>query len=428
MKKLLFLLSILVFGQVVSAQDLLDIYKSGTVKLVPDTEYAQGNNWGKIFESFSDSMYNKHIGIRKSLVILPDGSAVVSHAYSNYYSLFDPDGRFEKEFGIVRSNGKKFNRTKSIQGVINNNILFTDLDNMGNMLCFDLNGNYKKTLKLNYMSKQMIPLPNNKIAVVGWVIWKTKFRDFVAIVDYETNEQKIIWDHFIDRDKTHETKDVRFQYTYNTKNHGIFSFNTMSPVTSWVGISNPPKIQYIHDKLIVAIPSTGEILIYDINGNQLSKDKTSWSAGFISVEEQKEHQRESIEKIKNYEYKFIESIESDEERRKARESFIIKMEEDLNSISEPIPLPAFSTILKDSDGNLLFFEFPEEDGANKFNVWVYGEKGSFICQSSFICDEYHLEIMPSKMAFHDGYIYSLQVLKESEGIPLRLVRFKVTSN
>jgi len=36
----------------------------------------------------------------------------------------------------------------------------------------------------------VIPLPNKKPAVAGWVIWKTKFRDFVAIKDYESGEGK----------------------------------------------------------------------------------------------------------------------------------------------------------------------------------------------------------------------------------------------
>jgi hypothetical protein len=82
-------------------------------------------------------------------------------------------------------------------------------------------------------------------------------------------------------------------------------------------------------------------------------------------------------------------------------------------------------MIKDSDGNLLFFEMPEEDGANKFNVWVYQNGGKFVCQSSFECDDYDLSITPSKMVFYKGYIYALQTLKDTKEMPLRLVRFKV---
>jgi hypothetical protein len=76
----------------------------------------------------------------------------------------------------------------------------------------------------------------------------------------------------------------------------------------------------------------------------------------------------------------------------------------------------------------LFFDFPEENDANKFNVWVYENGGSFVCQSSFVCDDYELQINPNKLVFHSGYLYGLQHKKNVEGVPLRLVRFKLTMN
>jgi hypothetical protein len=106
---------------------------------------------------------------------------------------------------------------------------------------------------------------------------------------------------------------------------------------------------------------------------------------------------------------------------------IKEMETDLTKISEPIPLPVFSTIIKDYDGNLLFFEYPKETNANKFNVWIYENGGKFSCQSSFVCDDYNLEINPSKMVFSNGYVYGLQLIKKTTGVPLRLVRFKLTN-
>ena len=136
----------------------------------------------------------------------------------------------------------------------------------------------------------------------------------------------------------------------------------------------------------------------------------------------------AIEKYKSMKTWLWGSKRSPEESKLAQETIIKQMEADLDRISEPIPLPYFSTMIKDSYGNILFFEFPEEENANKFNVWIYENDGRFVCQSSFVCDEYNLEINPSKMVFHNGYIYGLQLLKKSDDMPLRLVRFKLTSN
>jgi hypothetical protein len=104
------------------------------------------------------------------------------------------------------------------------------------------------------------------------------------------------------------------------------------------------------------------------------------------------------------------------------------MEDDLKNIKTPITRPSFSTIIKDSDGNVLFFEIPEEKGANVFHVWIYNGGGKFDAKCTFTCDDYDLNISPSKMVFRDGYIYGLQNLKKAEGVLLRLVRFKLTVN
>ena len=426
MKTLLFSLVVAACVMSVSSQGLSDLYKKGTIRLIPDEEYAAGTNWDEVFRTYYDTLYGRPMGNRKSLRIMPDGSVVVNHAYRNYYTKFSPGGEFEKEFGIINSSGRQFEKINSIEGIINNNKFFTGLDNMGNMICFDFNGNYVKTLKLDYMARQMITLPNNKIAVVGWVIWQTKFREFVAIVDYETNDQKIIWDHFTERSCKPDQRTL-FNYRYVFKERGSFSCTTM-PFSRMTGMSSPPQIACLEDRLVIAIPATGEILVYDLEGNLKSTEKIEWGRNYISVEEQREIQQNAIKRYKSFKEPRFASWVSPEENKIALESIIMQMEADLNRISEPLPVPAFSTLIKDSDGNILFFEYPEEENANKFNVWIYGKTGKFVGQSSFVCDDYNLEINPSKMVFHNGYIYSIQLLKEAKGVPLRLVKFQITND
>jgi hypothetical protein len=293
------------------------------------------------------------------------------------------------------------------------------------MVCFDLDGNYEKTLKLDYMARQVVILPDNKIAVVGWVIWSDRFRDFVAIVDYETNEEMILWDQFTDRCATNSHCKL-FNYSYNFKERGSISFTTM-PWQKSTGMTSPPRIAGIGDKLVVTLPPTGDIFVYDTEGNLLSQDKIKWARNYVSVDEQKKIQQNAIERYKNADDHIMADWVTIDESKAARKELVRQMESDLAKISEPIPIPTFSTIIRDSDNNLLFFEFPREENANSFNVWIYDGKGSFVCESSFKCDDYELQISPSKMVFHNGYIYGLQHKKGAAGVPLRLVRFKVKS-
>jgi hypothetical protein len=288
------------------------------------------------------------------------------------------------------------------------------------MICFDFNGDYRKTLKLDYMTRKMIPLPDSKIAVVGWVIWEKKFRDFVAIVNYETNEQKVIWEQFTER--TDDLNDRKlFNYAYQFKSGGAVSYSTM-PFSKTTGIVSSPNLACIGNRLIVAIPTTGEILLYALDGKLISRDAIQWTNNYISVEEQKIIQQKAILQFKSNYQEFFNNAEES----KLAQAYVIKeMEADLDKISDPIHIPFFATIIQDSDGNVLFFEYPKEEKANIFNVWIYDGVGKFVCQSSFICDDYNLEINPSKMVFHKGYIYGLQLAKKSSGVPLRLVRFRL---
>lgn len=423
MKMLIIILTWTLFTLTVSGQKLIDIYKKGSVKLIPDTEYAQGNQWNKVFETYNDSISGKPMGNRKNITLMPDGSIVVDHPYRNFYSLFSPSGKFVKEFGIKNSKGVQLKKINQIGGIVNNNTFYTGLDNMGNMVCFDFSGNYVKTLKLDYMTTQMITLPNNKIAVAGWVIWKEKFREFVSIVNFETNEEKVVWERFTDRCEPGNDCKL-FNYSYTFKKQGMISFNTM-PYANSTGMSSPPIIASTGNQLVVAIPATGEINQFDLNGNKVGSEKVSWSNNFISVEEQKEIQRKAIEKYKSIQNPVFAGWVSPEENEIAIKTIIKNMELDLQKITVPIPIPSISTIIKDSDGNLLFFEYPKEENANKFNVWIMQSGGKFICQSSFVCDDYELKINTSKMTFSNGMIYGLQKLKKADKVPLRLVRFKL---
>lgn len=379
------ILSLVIFIQGLSAQSLSDIYRKGTVKLIADREYGRDNNWEKVFESYYDTIYNRPMGNRKSIVMLPDQSIVVSHEYRNLYSLFGPDGKFVREFSLTGISGKPLKKTNKIKGIIGNHF-FTGLDNLGRMMCFDFEGRYVKTLTLDYMAKDMIPLSDDKIAVVGWAIWKDKFRDFVALVDYQTNEQKIIWDHF---SKPNGSWRPAYDYT-------------------------SPKIAFLDSQLIVALPQNGEIMTFDLEGRLITKDHIEWESRYMSVEEQKKSARKSYE------------ILAKNKPVNLSGEFLKKVNDYIEKIILPFKLPAFLTIIKDSDNNLLFFEIPEKEEANIFHVRTCDAKRQFIAQSSFECEEYNLSITSDKMIFHEGFIYALQVLKNSEGNPLRLVRFKLS--
>ena len=89
---------------------------------------------------------------------------------------------------------------------------------------------------------------------------------------------------------------------------------------------------------------------------------------------------------------------------------------------KPQDLPYYSTIIEDSDGNILFFEYAKEKGDNQFNVYTLNGDGEFVCKSSFVCDKYNLVINQGRLVFKNGYLYGLQELKDKSEIPMRLLQ------
>lgn len=417
------------------SQNLVEIYKNGAVKLVPETNYAQGNDWNQVFRSYYDKMYDTYIGKRKYVTVLSDGSVVVSHSYVDYYTLFDKDGNFVREFSI--STGKNKKLQKPIVGALNDKILYTKSDNMGKIHFVDLQGNVKKIVTVKYSVYDILPLPGDRLLVTGFVVGK-KSRDIVSIVDYNTGDQKVIYSYWWEdgRYSTSSTgEDVPFFYRKKLENGseimvGYHPADAVMPV----GVrqsSIRARIAIVKQKIVVAAPSVNQVITYDLNGIELSRMSIPFGKKEVSVEEQKEILRKQIESTKNNTDPTIipnvsMNVESEEYKKVIKPELVKKMEKDMALITEPVTLPVFTTVIKDSEDNLLFFEIPETKGGNKFNVWVYQDGGNFVCQSSFVCDDYDLVINADRMAFHNGYLYSVQDKKGAKGIPMRLVKFRLS--
>lgn len=417
------------------SQNLVEIYKNGAVKLVPETNYAQGNDWNQVFRSYYDKMYDTYIGKRKYVTVLSDGSVVVSHSYVDYYTLFDKDGNFVREFSI--STGKNKKLQKPIAGALNDKILYTKSDNMGKIHFVDLQGNVKKIVTVKYSVYDILPLPGDRLLVTGFVVGK-KSRDIVSIVDYNTGDQKVIYSYWWE-DGRYSTssagEDVPFFYRKKLENGseimvGYHPADAVMPV----GVrqsSIRARIAIVKQKIVVAAPSVNQVITYDLNGIELSRMSIPFGKKEVSVEEQKEILRKQIESTKNNTDPTIipnvsMNVESEEYKKVIKPELVKKMEKDMALITEPVTLPVFTTVIKDSEDNLLFFEIPETKGGNKFNVWVYQDGGNFVCQSSFVCDDYDLVINADRMAFHNGYLYSVQDKKGAKGIPMRLVKFRLS--
>lgn len=276
--------------------------------------------------------------------------------------------------------------------------------------------------------EEVIALPNNKLAMTGFSIKDGAIRYFVEIVNPATNEEKIFWEHKGEGvstifEKNNTSERPLFQYGYQFKTGGTIGFSV-----DFEGTGNrytSPIIASSGSKILLAFPDNGELWEYDLTGKLLAKKRLGWIRESVSVEEQKKTLQEEIDKLKTMKLGKARNTNTDEELAEAKAKFLKEMEEDLSRITTTLARPCLSTVIKDSEGNLLYFEYPKEKDANLFHVWVYSNDGGFVCESKFVSEDYDLIINPSRMVFRNGFLYSLQNAKGAKGIPMRLVRFKL---
>ena len=371
------------------------------IQLVPDETYGQGNNWDKIFDTYYDTLDGRPYGLRKQLVVFDDGKAMVSHATRNRYSLFDANGKFLKDITLYFADkGKKPRNLQPVEGKLGN-LYFTRANNTGDIYLFDDKGLITKELKIKYQALEMLALDDHHIAIIGGTSWTSKWRNLVSILDTNTGKDKILCDVFENMNTDLKDKGY-FIYTESKRND----------------MKGRWQIAKVSGKLIVSNPVDGLVRTYDFNGNKISEKLLDWEQQTLSVKEQVALQNAWIKDLKDELPK-----ESDERVLRYYNDLITFYENGIQHIKESINMGWFTMAIKGNDDNILFFDDAEEAGKNTFHVYSVS-KGQSISTGSFQCDDYDLAITKKRFVCHGGYYYGVQVLKNCEGVPLRLMRFK----
>jgi hypothetical protein len=178
------------------------------------------------------------------------------------------------------------------------------------------------------------------------------------------------------------------------------------------------QIAKVNNKLIVTNPIDGLVRTYDFNGNKISEKLLDWEPQTLSVKEQIALQNARIKDLKD-------ELPRETEERVLRyyNDLITYYENGIPHIKESINMGWFTMAIKGNDDNILFFDDAEEVGKNTFHVYSVS-KGQSISTGSFQCEDYDLALTKKRFVCHGGYYYGVQVLKNCDGMPLRLVRFR----
>jgi len=389
MKKIIFLIAILCFISEMKAQSLIEIYKQGTINLTPDTDYAKNTNWNKLFNDKDKVIYGNPVGKMKSISVANNGDLFVSN-YSKYNIYkFDNKGNFIKEFG--KEGGKKgeFLYRPTLHGILDNKYVFAS-DHQGRIQFYDLDGNFFKMVKIDYMPLQIIPLKDNKIAIWGHVPYNGDVKYIVSIKDILTGKEKIVDSYFNSLIKlkpiTIKDKDG---YLYGFSPSGVKDKTILERTSD----GNLIIGHNVESKLSVFSPYGDLVKTIDLNKSPI---KTT-----------NEDKEKFLNKVKDY---LIEKDLYEENKELLNDPNIY-----------PENFPVFYAIKTDPEGNILVFDYSETEG-NSF--LVFDKTGDFVCKSKLDSKSLKLDINSrfSTFEIHPNGLYAFVSVIDSNTSELKIIR------
>jgi 6-bladed beta-propeller len=400
-------------------QKLSELYKKDLIQLEPENDYAQNNNWKELFYDYNSTGFGRPLGQRKKIVIAPDGSVFMSHKTLHEIWKFDSKGNLVKKFGSQGSKPGQFVYLPSVEGILDGKYLITD-DVQGRLNFFDLNGNFIKVLKLDYMPEAITPLRDGKIAILGYVPWKeTQSKNILRIKDCNSGSEKEIWQEF-------EAYNKNIMIAIKIPHGGSMSYS--------LPYNHPMALRFRlatskNGNLIIASPKTGDVKEYNPDGQVLNTFKLNIVPLKITDEDINEQYDRAVKNEVQFE-DFLATRGSkltDSEKKEMIDSYKKQMINYKDRKFYPENLPYFSSLIIDSDGNLLVFEYTKDEDktSNKFRAYSYDMKGNFLGTSSFKSESFDLSFTASTFQFHNSFVYAVINKNADKNSPPQIVKMKL---
>ncbi len=377
----------------VSGQSLVDTYKSGTLKLVQDTEYAKENSWGEIFSDYKQKVNGMPVGLYKSIAVAPDGSVFVGNYNSYSISKFNLAGKHVLTFGSKGTSEQDFKVRPVLGGVVGGKYVFTHEHN-GHIKLFTLNGEFVKNIKLDYMPLKTVSLSSNRIALVGHVPMGEKgVRYVITIIDPDSGEANVIKKY----DDVWDNPNLTI-----SKNSYLYSYSPFS-TTNRMFIRGLPD-----GNLLVGFSFSNQLSVYSPSGKHMRD---------IALDYPSLPYPEDLKK------EFIARMEAMVEQRDGftkadiapiyREDFFRKT------------MPYYYNLLVDDEGNILVFRFIDEEVDHLFRVYTYSSNGKWVGDAIVDLSGFKLGLnyKYEEIAFHNKHLYGILQPSTDEVVPPQLVKF-----
>jgi uncharacterized protein (UPF0333 family) len=342
----------MLFSFLLSA-DLIDIYKKGEIRVIPDPEFGKNTNW--------DEMFYKGI---KSIAFASDGSFFVTALGGISHSVykFDKNGNFIKKFGR-KGRGPGDLYFPGDLSILDSKYLLIGEHRSRRISIFDLNGNFVKIIKTKYSVFDVVGLKNSKIAILSSKTNETPDKETYMIIILDLNNNREIHvASFIKKFRKTAIRARDFEGKVcisRTKNGNLL-----------VGFSNSQKIA-------IYSPDGKKTYSFNINIKQIK----------ITTEMKEE---------------FYKGMESNIEKKPMHvRNMVRKLVKKMRSMDIfPKYAPYYRNLIVDCDGNfIVFYNKGYFKAGNWWRFQVYSPNGKYICDSKISSEKSKFKIR-TPLVFH----------------------------
>ena len=383
MRRKVFMFFVIMLFSLSLSATLLDIYKSGKIKLVPDSKFGKGTEWDMYFPQ----------GIL-DIAFAEDGSFFATglgdKACHCVYR-FDKNGKFIKKFGQKGRGPGDLYAPGDLSILDNKYLLIGEYATSRRISIFDLNGNFVKIIKTKEPVGGILGLKDDKIAILTWKYFGDIRYNTVYLKNIKTNNTKIIKEYKI------KPKKLKGQGSIS-----VHMFNKQVFLSKIDG-----------DKLLCGFSGVPEVDIFSFDGK-------------ISVSFKVKYKKAKVElKEKRAVYEFLKK------RFAGKSSFLSMLKRQYkNNTLLPDYKALYSSLAVDSEGNILIFKnnkysYDEKKKEliikDEIGFKVFTENGKFIKEILMNPEDKVAKILSNKRIwFYKDYIYYFD--KEDETLKRAIIK------
>jgi hypothetical protein len=366
--------------------NLVEIYKKGTIKMIPSPGFGKGTDWESlIYDSFKD------------IAVAEDGSVFVSNSRQHNIFKFNTSGKHIGTYGRKGEGPGDLYFPGDISILDGRYLVIGDYALKRRISILDFFGKCMKVLKTDHSAAFTIALKKNKIAYTysytGDILKSGKSKKTIFIKDTVSGKEfPVLSREFVEKNFVTIGR-IMYSITDNSET-GDFFINRTLDGNLLVGISNTPDLH-----------------IYSPEGKLIHSFRLQINP--IPVNE------EYLKKFKDF---FMADKRNE---RPAMSTYLLNKFEKLSFKDYFDPyLPLYREILVDEEGNILIFKSSDCFEHCNEVFQVYSSEGKYICETTIYKGDYDFKIdrRLKNIVFMKKAIYGLFQLKDSEDISMRLVK------